>query len=49
MKNTSNIVKLVTNKNFWNKSIQSAFINDVPTENQQAIADSFQSLPISSG
>jgi hypothetical protein len=43
MKTIRNIVKSVTNKNFGNISIQSAFINGVPTENQQVIADSFQS------
>jgi hypothetical protein len=43
MKTTWNIVKSVTNKIFGNKSIQSAFINGVPTENQQVIADFFQS------
>jgi hypothetical protein len=40
MKATWNIVKSVTNRNFGNKSIQSA---SVPTEYQQVIADSFQS------
>jgi hypothetical protein len=47
MKTTWNIVKSVTGKRSWNKSVQSVDINGALSENQQLIADSFQNYFLS--
>jgi hypothetical protein len=47
MKTTWNIVKSVTVKRSWNKSVQLVYINGALSENQQLTADFFQNYFLS--